>query len=276
MSINTPKISDIISSYDTLVKKLAPYKPDVKKLQFDCLNKTSILKLRITVPDGIKRNIRNIEIPASGDYKITEITDTMFNAVTSTPQLIDNKWIKKAKDLPKSEHFLVTMESKVSEDIINKLVRIDAPEDPIRNDEIDEYWVHSAIRDIALLESIYQELNIDNVQTSVKVGIQRTFTSSTPPEISEYLQSKAEADRALTLRDREELFKKWNALRGSTRKIGTLQPYEIFQIRTRFFVLEIRTLGERWVSIGRFWHPMNAREDARASRPDACAPHANR
>ncbi len=230
MSIDGSKFSDIITSYDILVKKLAPYKPDVKKLQFDYLNKTSILKLRITVPEGLKRNIRNIEIPASGNYKITEITDSMFNTVNSVPQLIDSKWIIKAKDLPKSEYFLVTMESKVSEEIIKKLVRIDAPEDPNRTDETDEYWVHSAIRDIALLESVYQELNIDNVQTSVKVGIERTFASSTPPEISEYLQAKAEADRALSLRDREDLFRKWRTLKGSTKKIGTLQPYEIFQI----------------------------------------------
>lgn len=230
MSIDGGKISDVISSYETVIKKLSPYKPDIKKLQFDYLNKTSLLKLRISVPDGIKRNLRNIEIPASGDYKITEITDSMFNTLNVVPQLVDDKWIIKAKNLPKSEHFLVTMESDVSEKIIKNLVRIDAPEDPNRTEETDEYWVHSAIKDMALLEDIYRELNINNVQTSVKVGIQRAFSSSTPPEISDFLHAKAEADGALTKRDREDLFKKWNALRSTTRKIGNLHPSQIFQI----------------------------------------------
>jgi len=81
-----------------------------------------------------------------------------------------------------------------------------------------------------LFENIYRDLNIDNVLTSVKVGVNRTFTSSAPKEVLDYLQSRAEMESAMNEKDRGMLFKKWSAFRSSKRNVGNLQTYQIFKL----------------------------------------------
>lgn len=221
------KIPEIIESYNNILKNISSFNPDVKKLQFDYMHKTSELKIKLRIPDS--RN-KDLELPEAGMFKITEAYDGEFDAINLHPELKDGKWVISHRNLPKSENMFLFLSSEVSNDDIKDLVRIDVPEDPVKNDETDEYWVHSAIRNMKLFENIYQDLNIDNVLTSVKVGVSRTFTSSAPKEVLDYLQSRAEMESAMNEKDRGMLFKKWTAFRSSRRNIGNLQTYQIFQL----------------------------------------------
>lgn len=229
MSSDENKVPDIVKLYDNVIKNLEFCKPDVNRLNFNCLNQTSELKLRLTIPDDVRNNKRNLEIPASELYEISEIYDNTLTPINIKPELKDGRWIIRGKDLPKTENILLIMQGKVSDEVIQRLVRIDAPKDPIKKDETDEYWLHSAIRDVSLLENIYQELNIADIQLAVKVGIQRTFAAAAPGEVIEFFETRARIEGALASRDRENLFRQWNALRSARKKVGNLQTYQLVQ-----------------------------------------------
>ena len=222
------KIPEIIDSYNNILKQLNPYNPDVKKLQFDYLSQKSKLTLKITIPDSV--NLKNIELPKADVFKITEVYNDKFDPVNLQPIMENGKWIIKSKNIPKTEKLLLTLNSNVSKEDISELVRIDAPEDPEKNDDTDDYWVHSAIRNMKIFENMYEELNIDNVQTSVRVGINRTFTSSAPSKVTQFLEARASMESAMNEKDRGKLFKSWSAYRSSKRNVGGLQTYQIFNL----------------------------------------------
>jgi hypothetical protein len=233
------KVSDLIRSVDDILKKLAPYKPDVKKLQIDYVERSSVLRLGIEVPNGLKRKIRDIEIPAYGGYTINEILDESFNVVKVVPRIESGKWLIDASKLPASERYLIAMSGKVSEQTIQNLIRLDVPEDPIKEPDSDKYWVHSAIKDLSFIEKMYSELNIDKVLATVKVGVQRTFSSSVPPEIVEYLEARAVASDALSGTDRQRLFKEWQSYRSAKRRIGNLPTHEVFDLMMKLLTPDV-------------------------------------
>jgi hypothetical protein len=224
------KVPDIIKAVDAILAKLSPYKPSVKKLDIDCQAKSSEIRLGVNVPHGMKRKLRDIEIPAYEGYCIREIVDESFNVVKVVPQLKGGNWVIDAQKLPKSEHYLIFMSGTVTNETLKKLVRIDVPGDPVKEDDKDSYWIHSGIRDVSLLEAMYTELNLDKILTTVKVGVERTFSSSVPSEIIDYYRERAMSDIALSGHDRQQVFNQWRKYRSAKRNIGNLKPFQIIDV----------------------------------------------
>ncbi len=222
------KIPQIIKTFDDVITNLGQYKPDVKKLQFDYLNEHAQLRLKIQLNDASRSH--DIELPHADAYTISEVFDGDVENVNLFPIQQNGNWIIKAKNIPSTDKLILILKGNVSNEDAKNLVKISAPEDPKRNEETDEYWVHSAIRNMMLFENLYRELNIENVLTSVKVTVERTFASSAPKEVIDFLHARAKMDLAFNQRDREKLFREWGIFRDAKRKVGKLQSYQIFQL----------------------------------------------
>ena len=230
---------DMISQIEKILKNLGPYKPELKSLTVDYLSRQSVLKMLLSVPQGLKRKLRSIEIPAYHGYHIDEVFDESFNKLVLPWQLKNNKFVLDAKLLPASEKYFVTLKGRLSKSALEELVSVHCPEDPKRDEETDRYWIHSAITDMGILEQIYSQLSVDRVATCVKVGVERSFASSIPRNVRKWLESRARADAALEGRDRQRMFASWREYRRSRRKVGQISASDIFEIARRLLSPEV-------------------------------------
>lgn len=225
------KTLDFVDKLSKLLEKMQNYKPEVKSLRVNYLDKTTELKLLINVPQGIKRHFRDVEIPAYPGYSIKEVFDgTTFNRIDVTWELKNQNWIAHAAELSASDRYFVILQGQITEDSLAQLVKLYCPEDPKRTTEVDRYWIDSAIKDMAILEKIYDELTIDRVSTCVNVGVERQFASSIPREVKEWFRARAQADVYLASKDRQKGFRSFYRMRLAQRKIGQLSPADVHNL----------------------------------------------
>lgn len=192
------------------------------------MTKATEIKLLIKVPQGIKRRFRDVEIPAYPGYSIKEVFDgATLDRIDVDWQLKNQNWIADAKVLGASDRYLVILEGSISDAALERLVKLYCPEDPKRGNDVDRYWIDSAIKDMSILEKIYDELTLDKVTTCVNVGVERQFTSSIPKEIKNWFRARAEADIHLRTKDRQKAFKSYYFLRVAERKLGKLSPLDV-------------------------------------------------
>ena len=228
------KTLEFIDKLSKLLEKMQNYKPEVKSLRINYLDKTTELKLLVNVPQGIKRRFRDIEIPAYPSYSIREVFDgATFDKIDVKWQLKNQNWISDAEDLGASDRYFVILQGQITEDSLAQLVKLYCPEDPKRTTEVDRYWIDSAIKDMSILEKIYDELTIDKVSTCVNVGVERQFASSIPKEVREWFRARAQADRYLASKDRGMSFRSFYRLRAAQRKMGKLSPTDVHNLASK-------------------------------------------
>ena len=194
----------LVKLIDEILKVFRPYKPEVRRFRIDYLNRASEIKYLLNITAGIKRQThRTVELPAAYGFKIDEVLDL------DTTQLVDikfdksgNKWVVDSGKFPNSERFLITLNGNITPRFLNDLVILNCAADPICRDEIEQYWIHSAIKDVSILERIWQELNIDRINVDVRVGVERFFSSAVPKEVTEKFKAQSKLLNAIVTRQR--------------------------------------------------------------------------
>lgn len=231
-SINNAKTSlDFVERLVKFLEKIRNFKPEVKSLRVNYLDKTTEMKLLLSITRGIRRRLRHIEIPTYPGYSVEEIFDgNTFNRIKLDWKKKGSNWVADAKKLTASDNYFVIMKGSISQDSLDELVRLYCPEDPKRGPDVDLYWIDSALKDMAILERIYDELTIDKVSTCVNIGVERQFSSSLPREIKSWLRARAEADIYLASKNRGQAFKSFYQLRIAQRKVGRLSASDIYKL----------------------------------------------
>jgi len=189
--------SGLVKMIDDLFEVFRPYKPEIRKFRIDYTDNSSEIKYLLHMPIGIRRKThRTVELPARTGFRIDEVLDL------DTAEMLDihfdragNKWIVNTNKFPRSERFLVTLKGKVSDQFLYTLVSVDCATDPTSRDEDDIYWIHSALKDVSILEKLWHELNVEKVHADVRIGVDRFFSSAIPKDISERFKAR---DRLLT------------------------------------------------------------------------------
>lgn len=194
----------IIKEVDEIIKKLGPYIPEVQSIRINYAEKNSDITLLLTVPRGIKRKIRKAEIPAYKGYTIYDMYDDSLNRVHHVWEYKDGKWILDANKLPASEKYLLIMKGSISKEALDQIVKVHVPKDPKKEEELDKYWLHSAIKDMSILEKIWEELAVERVNLDVRVAVERYFTASIPRAIKMMLKSRRDLLIAIETRAREK------------------------------------------------------------------------
>lgn len=194
----------LVKHVDEVLNVFRPYKPEVRRFRIDYLTRTSEIKYLLTIPPGVKRRTHGtIELPATTGFKIDEVLDmdtTNLLAVRYDAQ--GAKWVFKANDFPDSIRFLVTTRGVIAQDFLNRLVGVNCAANPTRRDECDCYWIHSALKDVSILQKIWDELDIEHVNVDVRIGVERFFNQAIPEPVKKKLEIQRDLLMAIQLGQR--------------------------------------------------------------------------
>jgi len=194
----------LVKQIDDVLDVFRPYKPEIRKFRINYADKDSEIKYYIQMPSGIRRKThRRVELPATTGFRIDEVLDL------DTTEMLEiqfdnegNKWIVNTNAFPESERFLVTLKGYVSDQLLNRLVSVDCAANPTCREEDDFYWIHTALKDVSILEKLWHELDIDKVNVDVRIGVERFFSSAIPKEVTERFQAQSRLLNAIASRQR--------------------------------------------------------------------------
>jgi len=194
----------MLKQLNEISERLKPFKPEVKSFRIDHLERSSEVKYLLLIPSGIRRKLkRKVEIPAIMGFRFDEMWDLdRIAPVNFSWGFQDNTWVLDLDKLPNSERYWLTIKGKVSNDFLKQLVSVRAAENPSKEGKIDKYWIHSALKDVSILQKIWNELNIEQVNADVRIGVERIFTSTIPKEIKNRFELQKRLLGAITSGDR--------------------------------------------------------------------------
>lgn len=190
-----------------------PFTPEVKSMVVNYKNKRSEINLLLNIPDGVRRKVQSVRVPAYDNFIVHDMIDESFARVGGVWQYEDGSWKLDASNLPKSEKYLLMLRGSIPNETLNALVRIQPAVNRDQTEELDRYWLDCMLRNVALLEKIWQELNIDEVNVGVNVGIERCFSTTIPKELKRRLDTTRRWIQAGRGRDREEINRIWRDMR---------------------------------------------------------------
>lgn len=239
-----------------------PYHPETKSMMINYKDKKSEIHLHLRIPLTIRRKIASIVIPAYQNFIISDMMDESFNRVGSLWVFEQGKWKLNSKQLPSSENFLLVMKGNMPSEILEQMVRMQPSRNRDQTAEVDRYWLDSQIRDTEILANMWNELQIDDIDIGVKVGIERSFSSTIPRELQDKLRATRRYLNAGHGRDRNEINRAWADLRRISRstKISEQEIMSDIYELTNGDVFKDYLLVDRPYSIGNV-----EREDPRLS-----------
>jgi len=229
--LKIPSPSDIEKVFEWInkVKKFfEPFKPEFRGMRINYRTQKSEISLALYIPDSIRRKITKIEIPAYQNFVVSDMIDESFSRVMSAWQFRSGKWVLKPSILPASERYLVKLKGEVPKETLFEMVRIQPARNRDQTPELDRYWLNSMIRDVGYFSQIYRELEVDDVNVSVHVGIERCFSTTFPKEMRRVLKASQRWTRAGHSRDRNEIQRAWMNLRRVT-KASKIQVGDIIR-----------------------------------------------
>jgi len=169
--------------------------------------KTSTIGLALKIDEGFRKNHNKIKVPAYKGFKIARMQDAAFHELKSLWSINNDEWILDAKLLPPSDGYFIEMEGDVEEKNLKDLVHIKPALNRDSNEENDRYWLDSCIKNPKLLEQVWNELQIDEVDVGVLIDVNKLFGLRIPQEIKEkaetiqnYLYAGKNLDRELMFR----------------------------------------------------------------------------
>lgn len=160
------------------------FRPQTKSVRYNYREATSEITFLIEVPDGRKRQFGKVKIPVGEGYRLKDMfTLPEYNPVKAA-YTSDQGYISfNPKELPNQSQYIVTLNGDVEPQTLDEIVHLKAPEDPTRSEEEDSYWVHSAIKRPGVMKDVYDDMQVDNVDISLNVGVQRCFSNSIPEDV---------------------------------------------------------------------------------------------
>jgi len=160
------------------------FRPQTKSVRYNYREATSEITFLIEVPDGRKRQFGKVKIPIREGYRLKNMfTLPEYNPVKAA-YTSDQGYISfNPKELPNQSEYIVTLNGDVEPQTLDEIVHLKAPEDPTRSEEEDSYWIHSAIKRPGVMKDVYDDMQVDNVDISLNVGVQRCFSNSIPDDV---------------------------------------------------------------------------------------------
>jgi hypothetical protein len=197
---------ELLKQLNEVSEELKPFKPDVRSFRIDYLGRNSEVKYLLLIPDGIRRHLqRKIEIPAITGFRFYEMWDLDKMEPVNSPWAFNGeKWSLDVTKLPTSEKYWLTVKGRISKEFLDQLVSVKAAENPAREKENDFYWIHSALKNVDAFEKIWTELNIEQVNADVRIGVERMFTSAIPQGVKDKLELQKKLLDAITAGNRDE------------------------------------------------------------------------
>jgi hypothetical protein len=224
-------VDEIISMFTRITDHFSVYRPTIRIASFDYLDKTWEGKFLIEVNQESNKNGRGvIEIPAYLNATVDEVlADASFQPVTVRFNQAAQKWLFDADQFPGSSKFLITLKGNITSRFLEDWIEIRSSMNPTSDENYDIYWIHAALKNVAELQELHDEFNVDRVRLDVKVGVERIFSVAIPQGIRRRIKAREELLTAIERGDRI------GVLRMKYRKAAResrLKPFEISRIIT--------------------------------------------
>lgn len=198
--------SAVIEWYDKIKKVFEDFRPETRSMTINFTRRTSEMSFKVTVPDGWRKRHRKIVLPAYPGFGIVRMMDESFNERKHLWKRIGDEFVLDANKLPSANTYLVTMEGRVGESALSQFVYIKPAANRTRDETSDKYWLESGLRNLRVLESMYDDLEVDDVNFNVSVSIDKMFGLTIPPEIKELARATRRLRHAALHTDRQEWF----------------------------------------------------------------------
>lgn len=244
-------IKDALSALEWVNKVVAflePYKPIKKKMKINHSDKTSEIGLVLNMPNKLKLRLTTTKIPAYHNFSINEMLAEDFSPLNVNDYWKrdnDGSWILNPNKLPNCDKFFIRLKGKMPQDIISKLIFVNEATNRDQSKEADKYWIKCMIKDVELIEGMWDVLEIQDVNVGIKVGINRCFSAAIPPGYTQKIKATQRFIRAGHKRDREELYRAWADLHRSQQSKG-ITPDEFMELINR---LTSGDLFENYISV---------------------------
>lgn len=160
------------------------FRPQTKSVRYNYREATSEITFLIEVPSGRKRQFGKVKIPVREGYRLKNMFSLPEYNPVKAAYTSDQGYISfNPKELPNQSEYIVTLNGDVEPQTLDEIVHLKAPEDPTRSKKEDSYWIHSAIKRPGVMKDIYDDMQVDNVDISLSVGVQRCFSNSIPEDV---------------------------------------------------------------------------------------------
>lgn len=247
-----------IGWYDRIKQNFTDFKPETRTMMINFTRRTSTIGLQIKVPDGFRKNHSKIKIPAYPGFSILRMVDEVFHEQKNLWTLTDDYYVLDAKNLPSSERYLIELEGSVEESALKNLVHIKPAANRDNDDDHDKYWLDSSIKQPELLDKIWDDLEIEDVNIGVYVDIDKMFGLTIPQEIKD--KTVAMDDLLTTAKnfDRNALIRSAVEYKRQERKLPSFNPTDFYKIihklTARDFILQHLEIDKPY-NIGDIDHP---------------------
>jgi hypothetical protein len=114
---------------------------------------------------------------------------------------------------------------------IEKIVYVEEAKNRDQTEELDRYWLKCMIRDVELIEKIWDMLEIEDIDVGIRVGINRCFSTAVPNQYHQKIEALQNYLRAGVGKDRQKVFHTWHEYRMS-QKIGDFSPETLMNLIT--------------------------------------------
>ena len=196
--------SDALRWFENIKEYFKDFRPEARSMTINFSRHSSTIGLAINIDEGFRKNHNKIKIPSYSNFKITNMQDASFHKIQSLWKHVDGEWILDAKDLPPSDGYFIELEGGIEEKNLKDLVHIKPSVNRDSNDEVDKYWLDASLKNPKILEQIWDELQIDEVNVGVKIDVNKFFGLRLPQEIKDkadsiqkYLHAGKLGDRGL-------------------------------------------------------------------------------
>ena len=173
-------------------------------------------------------------------------------------QVTDDHYILNAKDLRSSATYRITLESGIDMNALAKLVYVRPTLNRDNDEENDNYWLESSIRQPDLLKKIYSSLEVSDVNVGVVVDIEKMFGLTIPPEIKETLDGVTRLLNASKQFDRTRVLREAVHYKRQSEKFPLSNPDDFYRLINRVTDREIivrHVSLDRPYDIGEIEHP---------------------
>ena len=230
-------IKDALSALEwvnKVLEVLKPYKPIKKRMKINQMDKTSEIALVLNMPSRLKLNLTTTKIPYPNFFVNEMLTEDFspLNVSDYWRRDHDGSWILNPKNLPNCDRFFVRLKGTMPQEVISKLVFIGEAANRDQTEESDKYWLECMIKDVELVETMWEMLEIEDVNVGINVGINRCFSAAIPSGFTRKLRATQRYIEAGHTRDRQKVYNAWAELRRS-HHTKSCSPEEFMELISR-------------------------------------------
>lgn len=213
------KVEKSLDWYTRVKGFFEPFKPETRHVTLNHRQRNCQIHVHIKAPAGIRRSFAKVQIPAYPGFKVKEIIDESFTRVPNGFRLEEGYWKLDTSKLPASENYLVMLEGTIDPTIVKELVRIQPATNRDQTEELDRYWLDAMIKDVEKLRDVWKFMEVEEVDVSVRVSVERCFADILPQDVQERFDATTKYLEAGRTPDRNALFKSWQRFRIVTKDI---------------------------------------------------------